>query len=159
MSNPFLVNQGYSLGYCHVQHKVLVPQILCIVTFDCNLRCRYCFHFCDKLEGRISVQSIKEGIAGWGKKIVPHRLVIMGGEPFLNHDLEEILLHCRKTWSNTNIQITTNGTLLEEQKESLWNVINGVTSRPHRRENANCRRLGYHSFALNPSGGARISTA
>ena len=63
-------------------------------------------------------------------------LKLLGGEPLLNPQIIDFMRIARENLPNTNIQIVTNGILLNEQKENFWhackkyNVIISVTKYP-----------------------------
>ena len=51
-------------------------------------------------------------------------LNLLGGEPLLNPKIIDFMRIARENLPNTNIQIVTNGILLNEQKEDFWHACN-----------------------------------
>lgn len=89
----------------------------------CNLRCRGCDHFaCIAEERFVSVEGIKEDVVRMSELLhgaVTH-ISVMGGEPLLHPDLQEILTATRAAFPNTDIVVHTNGLLLLKMGEDFW---------------------------------------
>lgn len=103
--------------------KRLAIEIL--LTDNCNLNCAYCNHFAPlakphsyALESYIrDIKRLKEL---FGKDIWDIKL--MGGEPLLHPDIEEVIKETRNTFKESNISILTNGLLLPKMKDSFWKI-------------------------------------
>ena len=121
-TNKWRVNTGCNLGYDQSANKVCIHQILLIVTMDCTLKCKYCAHHCDVNHGTIDPAEIEQGIDGWSKKLSPHIVSVMGGEPLLNTKVEDYLLLCRKRWPGSNIRLVTNGLQLPQKPDSFFSM-------------------------------------
>lgn len=89
----------------------------------CNLNCAYCDHLspiADEWYADLTAyeQDIKRMAFLFNGEARYIRLV--GGEPLLHPDIVEIINITRNYFKNTNIEIWTNGILLNEMSESFW---------------------------------------
>ena len=90
----------------------------------CNLNCKGCDHFAPLAEKYfveldVIVKDLQRMAELTDSKVT--RIGIMGGEPLLHPQLNEISYYARKYFPKTNIQIVTNGILLNKQDEAFWN--------------------------------------
>ena len=84
------------------------------ITDKCNLNCVSCNHFCPLVSNIVdhkSLETIKTDLQSLQRfsKIV-NKITILGGEPTLHPNLNEILYLTRELFPNCNIDLTTNGT-------------------------------------------------
>lgn len=92
----------------------------------CNLNCKGCMHFSSLVRENVLpnfkelIQDIKQL-----KKIINHIDIIriLGGEPLLNPELEQYIILLRKTYPFANVNIVTNGALIEKMPSLLCDVI------------------------------------
>lgn len=107
------------------------------LTSACNVRCLFCSHRQNPPEVevyRISPRS-RADIERALSFMDPARPVVIGesvtriieGEPFTHPDLPGVLRQVRASFPRTAIQITTNGSLLDERAASLLGSLGGVT--------------------------------
>jgi hypothetical protein len=98
--------------------KVIVNYLELHASFACNLSCESCSHFSNQNhKGNVSLEMMREWVEPWKDKIRPLRLNILGGEPFLNLELGEILKYLRDTFNPLEeMYITTNGLLLSKNE-------------------------------------------
>lgn len=101
-----------------------IRKIFITTTFDCNLKCHYCFEH-DKTGKNMNVKNMQYILQ---KEFCTHKdiydlylIILHGGEPFLA--FKEIKELCEWTWRNyTNNKIifttTTNGTLINNEIKS-----------------------------------------
>ncbi len=99
----------------------------------CNLNCKGCNHFSPLAKKRcVELKTIEKDLV---QMHVVHgdipRIGIMGGEPLLHPDINKILIIVRHIFPKTQILLSTNGILLERQKEDFWNICkeNDITIR------------------------------
>lgn len=123
-----IIKFGYSKDFIKEQIEHGLKQMTLGVTNQCNLRCKYCVYSgnfknfrthsnkCMSLE--IAVKSIDYFLKHISKTENYKFLTFYGGEPLLNFDLISQVINYVKSKSNANIyySITTNGTLLDEEK-------------------------------------------
>ncbi len=89
----------------------------------CNLRCQCCDHFaCIADTHCVSLESIRHDLRRLDEILEhqPQRIGVMGGEPLLHPDLLEILRMTREIFSQSRIELTTNGILLLQQGQDFW---------------------------------------
>ena len=86
----------------------------------CQLKCQGCATFSDlRHSGYLSWDQGKKEILPWLDRLSPECIGVMGGEPFMNPDLEKWIRGLRKILPNTQIRIPTNGFLLEKN----WHLV------------------------------------
>ena len=91
----------------------------------CNLRCKGCDHFAAIARRRfVSLDDITRDLARMSELFRDdvEEMRVLGGEPLLHPQLEEILAEVRKGFPQTKISLTTNGILLPRQDERFWTV-------------------------------------
>ncbi|MGD2248180.1 MAG: radical SAM protein [Candidatus Methanofastidiosia archaeon] len=98
-------------------------------TYDCNLRCPYCYEGLDKVSTYMDESTIENTIDFVKKTTIEHtskRVVIglYGGEPLLYPETCYTLVDSISAWAQTNNivyygTLTTNGTLLTEETAAL----------------------------------------
>ncbi len=106
------------------------------VTSRCNISCVFCSHRQNPpgvMAGRINPCSPEE-IKGVLPFIDPGRPVVIGesasriieGEPLTHPAIKEILTLVRHAFPRTPIQITTNGSLLDQETAEVFNRLGGI---------------------------------
>lgn len=84
----------------------------------CNLYCESCAHYSQLgMRGGPSAEDCAEWMRPWAKRIFPHEVMIVGGEPTLNHELVEIIRVALEIWPRSQIRMFTNGFLLKRFPE------------------------------------------
>ncbi len=89
----------------------------------CNLNCKGCNHFSPIAEeGEISCENFEQDLKQLslvlGNRI--KSINLLGGEPLLHSDIQEIMKVARDIFTNTRILILTNGILLRDIDDSFW---------------------------------------
>jgi len=99
------------------------------VTDRCNMRCRYCMpreHFDGDHEFLPKEDILRfEEIVHVVRALIPHglrKVRLTGGEPLLRRDLHKLVQQLRSTSQNLDIALTTNGLLLKNQLNDLYNA-------------------------------------
>jgi organic radical activating enzyme len=83
------------------------------VSHNCNFSCSGCSDFSNyKHDIRITSEVLESWYAPWHKRILPKTVALVGGEPLLNKDIENIIYTARKYWQQSDLEIVTNGWLL-----------------------------------------------
>lgn len=99
----------------------------------CNLRCKGCDHFaCIADEYFFPPEIIHRDLERMAEIFCGDyimKIAVMGGEPLLHPNLNEILADVRHFFPHTIIRLTTNGLLLLKQDENFWRTCreNNVT--------------------------------
>jgi organic radical activating enzyme len=97
------------------------------VAHHCNLSCRGCSHLSPKAEkyfadpGQVFVD-----LSLLGRHCRPDRICLVGGEPLLHPDLQEVIGAVRRSGIQGRIRVTTNGLLLCRMPDSFWSGIDEV---------------------------------
>lgn len=103
--------------------KIVLPKIcggFLNLTQKCNLACRYCFVKQQPLE--MTYQTAKDAADFYAKnaleELVVPEITFFGGEPMLRYDdiIKPLVEYIRATYADYNLSMTTNGTLLDEEK-------------------------------------------
>jgi radical SAM protein with 4Fe4S-binding SPASM domain len=112
-------------GHLHkavIKKNQLPSYFIYFPTSRCNLNCSHCFYH-DSLNKRFNELSLDE-IDTFTKTMDPLlHLVLTGGEPYLRHDLDQIV---RIFYQNTKLPILTipsNGWYLEKMKKQIRNMM------------------------------------
>lgn len=93
------------------------------VTDRCNLRCSYCMPEQDYVWlPREDVLTFEEmaSLTGYFTDLGVDRVRLTGGEPLLRRDVSELIRLLRQNQRVTDIALTTNGILLADQAEALY---------------------------------------
>jgi cyclic pyranopterin phosphate synthase len=93
------------------------------VTDRCNLRCSYCMPEQDYVwlprEDMLTFEEMAD-LTGYFTDLGVDRVRLTGGEPLLRRDLPELIRLLRQNRRVTEIALTTNGILLPDQAEALY---------------------------------------
>ncbi|MFH1745197.1 MAG: radical SAM protein [bacterium] len=112
----------------------LGPSIAFMPTFDCNLRCIYCYARGGEYKTALSFTKAKNAIDWIARKTKNRRIVpltvyfVGGGEPFMNFRvMDNICCYARKYFSDIKIVIVSNGIYGKKQRQ--WLIDNKVSVR------------------------------
>lgn len=102
-------------------------QLSLLITERCNLSCSYCY--CDKRRSRVmpietALKAISDTLDSIGSRHL--RILLMGGEPFLEFDVIKQITHYVRTRCTNNhimIKTVTNGTLVHGEIQE-WLTVN-----------------------------------
>lgn len=116
-----------------------IPYLEWHITDACNFSCRGCSHMSDvKMTKMMTVDELRSWFEPWHRRIRPHMISILGGEPLLNKQLIDILELCVEYWPQSHREIVTNGWLLHRwpqlPKILDQHAISLVISRHHTSE-------------------------
>lgn len=100
----------------HLPHIGLLETM---ATFSCTLACDFCSNYSDynMRGGYVRWKQMKEWLDTLFSRLVVHQFQIIGGEPFLNPELNIWIDQFKTLYPYTTLKIVTNGTLLEK---NLW---------------------------------------
>jgi organic radical activating enzyme len=92
------------------------------VVDHCNLNCKGCDHlspiadkwFADQNDYSRDLQQLQKLFSGI------HTICLLGGEPLLHPRIDRFLFSTRSHFPKTDIQLMTNGILLEKMPDSFW---------------------------------------
>jgi organic radical activating enzyme len=109
--------------YIGREGKVHLPTLEFYIVNGCNLKCEFCCHLNPYRKGFIPLEELECWFKEWSKKLMPRRVRLLGGEPFLHPQLIEVITAARKYWTKSDIHITTNGLLLSNLAEEKLNAL------------------------------------
>lgn len=103
-----------------------IKEVQYYINNSCNLSCKDCLSFNNfDLQGYFTWAQYEKENRKWAEFLLPTRVSILGGEPFLNPDIANWIHGIYDVWNNkTLITVTTNGTLLKYSKQKLiWKTM------------------------------------
>lgn len=98
----------------HIENsRVIIPILEIHAAHNCNLKCQSCSHYSNNSSGKnLEADTLRKSLSEWMQKILPKTIKILGGEPFLNNNLEDILRVCRINFPEAKIELSSNGLIL-----------------------------------------------
>jgi uncharacterized Fe-S cluster-containing radical SAM superfamily protein len=96
-------------------NKIKIPSLSLEVVKQCNIKCEGCNHFTNFVSTKhiLSVEEIHDNLYPWSITLEPDDFRIVGGEPFINKNLADVILRIRNIFANSRIVIFTNGLLIK----------------------------------------------
>lgn len=96
------------------------------VVDHCNLNCRGCCRFCNKDQEKsfADIEVFEKDLRRF-KELVPHieMFRLFGGEPLLHPELDKFIYVARDIYPDSEIDIVTNGLLIDKMPERLIEAI------------------------------------
>ncbi len=93
----------------------------------CNLKCKFCSHFSsiaqEEFYNVLKYQKDLERLSQLTSAKIKN-IQLLGGEPLLHPEINKILEITRNFFPDTEIQVVTNGILLETINESFYKILN-----------------------------------
>jgi organic radical activating enzyme len=109
--------------YINKDNKIILPQVEIYITKSCNLKCEHCASFNPFRKGIVPTDDVVKTIKQWSNRILPQRIYLLGGEPLLHHDYEEIALQTHNAWKKSTVVLITNGILLPKVRDEFLKLI------------------------------------
>lgn len=107
--------------FMNLSRSIDIPFLDLDVNTVCNLKCKKCAKCIPLKKGEVfSAQKVVSDLRlllNYVDKI--HVMSIIGGEPFLNNDIDEVISFCSSCNQIIDIDITTNGTIIPKDKVFL----------------------------------------
>ena len=91
--------------------------------YACNLRCEYCTHLGKYMKGIVPVEELLAGFTAWKNRLYPDELRLLGGEPLLHPQHEEIMVAAREAWPYAKVTVVTNGTVFPKNVERWISLL------------------------------------
>ena len=128
-NRPYSKGKGFLTEECkRIENRKsdLIPHIEIHAIDGCNLNCRGCVHFSplykrDSVDDQERLDDI-EKVSKISQNVLS--FYILGGEPFLNKNLNLYIKKARNAFPDTDIQIVTNGLLLLSCSDKCLETIN-----------------------------------
>lgn len=93
------------------------------IVWHCNLNCCYCDHFAPLAQEKfLGIKKLEKDFKQVAKYIDIKNIGLMGGEPLLHPNINNILIMTRKIFPSTMLTIYTNGILLDKMEEEFWRI-------------------------------------
>jgi len=94
-----------------------LPNLDIMIQYSCSLSCFGCISMSDNPKtGGVSIAEGEEWLQAWSQKVNPYTIVLSGGEPLLNPDLEQWLRKTREYFPTSTIKLATNGVHIKDNK-------------------------------------------
>lgn len=107
------------------EKKAVLTKLEFHVCDHCNLNCAGCSHFAPIYdESYADIKAFEKDVNRLSvlfSNILRFRL--MGGEPFLNRNLDKFINVVRSNFPHTHLEIVSNGLLLTQVDDNIWNAI------------------------------------
>lgn len=118
-------HSSFFIDYCMKLEGSILPQVEMHIMDACNLNCRGCAHYSPIFQGKIPDFNVRirdvKLLKGKFDNIL--KFYILGGEPFLNPDVDKYVQVIREILPNTDIRIVTNGLLIPKLSQDILKVI------------------------------------
>ncbi len=111
------------------QNRVKIRKMEIYVANGCNLNCLFCSHLNPFRKGLVSKDELISSMEIWCRKVTPKKLGLLGGEPLLHPNLDEIISAARRCWPDSEIILTSNGLLFPKKSDELLQEL--AESRVH----------------------------
>ncbi|MDO4585586.1 MAG: radical SAM protein [Planctomycetia bacterium] len=111
------------------KNRVKIRKMEIYVANGCNLNCLFCSHLNPFRKGTIPKDALISAMETWCRKVTPKKLGLLGGEPLLHPNLQEIIAAARRCWPESEIVLTSNGLLFPQKSEALLKEL--ADSRVH----------------------------
>lgn len=120
--------QGFWEGECiqiEDADDFVLPSVEIHTVDFCNLNCKGCVHFSPLFDKKLPDFNTRIQDLYSLKRLFRRILMLslLGGEPFLNPEIDKYIIESRKQLPNTEIQIITNGLLLLSVSEQILKTI------------------------------------
>lgn len=105
--------------------KPIIISLQAHVIDTCNLNCKGCGHFANLFRGNTNCDLAKfsDELETLSKKVYVKKFYLLGGEPFLNPELPELIQVSRKYFPQAEIRIATNGLLIPKLDDQVFEAI------------------------------------
>jgi organic radical activating enzyme len=105
--------------FINSEGKIVFPHLDIYITKSCNLKCEHCASYNPFRSGIIPKNEAIKTIKQWSERIAPKTISLLGGEPLLHPDYQEITIAARNAWKQSALTIITNGLLLPKVPENF----------------------------------------
>jgi cyclic pyranopterin phosphate synthase len=98
-----------------------------IVADHCNISCRNCNHASPLMTRWFADPNIVyRDLSIMAKLYRPQFVKVLGGEPLMHKNLDEVIVAARASGICDNFVLTTNGTLLDKASDAVWELVDEV---------------------------------
>lgn len=102
-----------------------LPSLSFEVVRQCNIKCEGCNHFTNlkSIKHILSLEEINDNLFEWSKILNPAVFRILGGEPFINKKLDDVIIKISNLFPLSKINICTNGLLIDNYSDNFANKM------------------------------------
>lgn len=122
----------------------------------CNLMCYGCNHWSNYgFQEIFDRKTLKDWATPWASRLIPERINLLGGEPLLNKETEQIVSDYAKLFPKSKLKLFTNGFLLSKNlqlKEVLEKTDTSLVITLHSRDERYLKKLKKEILSLNDWG-------
>src|SRR5687767_3123542 len=113
----------------NVEHdKIRSMKIEYNLTEHCNYGCDQCSHFSPyMMKKESSLEDFKRDLSALAEVMRVYRFRFVGGEPLLHHRLLDHVTAVRSSGIATEIQVCTNGAMLDRTPDDVLSTIDTLT--------------------------------
>lgn len=103
---------------------ITVIQLEINIVDHCNLSCKGCNHGSPITPvNYVSLESVKRDLDGIKPFIRAQKIRLIGGEPTLHPQIDDLLQICKDAQIANSVEINTNGTKLDKMSERFWQIL------------------------------------
>jgi hypothetical protein len=107
------------------QGRVRIEHLEVDIVKGCNLKCKFCTHLSPYRHGYIPFQELEEWFKTWSYKLIPDHFDLLGREPLLHPEIDQVILAASKYWKDSQIHLVTNGMILCNENRIKKSMIGG----------------------------------
>lgn len=102
-----------------------LPSLSFEVVRQCNIKCEGCNHFTNLKSTKhiLNLEEINNNLFEWSKILNPTVFRILGGEPFINKNLDDVIVNISTLFPLSKIDICTNGLLISNFSDDFAKKI------------------------------------
>ena len=115
----WMTYQEYLNGFQVCGDRLVIPELHIPILLKCNLKCEFCAALSPYTDVVFETKDLLSSFDAWSKKVIPRLITIVGGEPLLHPDYEEVSLAIRHCWPDAEIALVTNGVLLNNVSDDF----------------------------------------
>lgn len=94
------------------------------ITDHCNLNCKGCGHFSNLSKSSfVDAAKFDADLGALAEKLRVEQIYLLGGEPLLHPDVNEIIRKARARFPSTRLYVLTNGVLVTKMGEEFWRAL------------------------------------
>lgn len=107
-----------------VASRVHLPLVEFYITNVCNFNCSGCNRFNNyTFAGSSRWSDYRETYKKWSQRLTFTEATVLGGEPMICPDYRDWLLGLREIWPETTVTLLTNGSLLKDSDQKLYDIL------------------------------------
>ncbi len=116
------------MSYQIINNKIHTPQGCEVnVAYHCNLSCRGCTHLSPIMDKYFAQpDKVFKDLSILGKFFQPKFIKMLGGEPLLHPNINQVIKAVRASGIGGKILVCTNGKLLAKATEEFWEQIDAL---------------------------------